>query len=315
MRTIKEKEKILIVGGTGFIGYHLIKEAKRKGLIVTSLSLHPPVTSRHETDVEYLFVDILKENSVRNALKEKSYDYVVNLGGYIKHNLFKLGGRCHLEEHFTGTINLVENISRDNLKSFIQVGSSDEYGGAPSPQKECMRESPISPYSLGKVCSAHFLQMLNTSEQYPAIILRLFLTYGPGQNDKRFIPQVINNCLQAKEFSVSAGNQLRDFCYVEDVVNAILLSLGNEQAIGQIFNVGSGMAVSIREVIELIREKVGKGSPKFGQIPYRPGENMSLYANIEKAKNILDWAPKISLTQGIDATINSLSDKDLNLNL
>ena len=102
---------------------------------------------------------------------DKGFDYVVNLGGYINHQLFKDGGRNLIDTHFITIQNLVEVLPRNKLKRFVQIGSSDEYGNAPAPQNEKMREQPISPYSLAKVASTHFLQMLHKMNRW--IILYL----------------------------------------------------------------------------------------------------------------------------------------------
>ena len=127
--------------------------------------------------------------------------------------------------HFTALQNLLEVIPRGKLKRFVQIGSSDEYGNASAPQHETLREQPISPYSLAKVASTHFLQMLHLTENFPAVTLRLFLTYGPGQDTGRFLPQIIRGCLADLTFPTSAGKQLRDFCYLDDTVRAILQAL------------------------------------------------------------------------------------------
>ena len=131
---------------------------------------------------------------------------MVNLGGYVNHTLFQEGGRQQVEEHFTAIQNLITVLSRKKLQRFIQVGSSDEYGNAPAPQHEHLREAPISPYSLGKVATTHFMQMLHQTEAFPAVIFRLFLTYGPGQNEERFLPKIIKGCLNDRSFPTSAGN-------------------------------------------------------------------------------------------------------------
>ena len=189
----------------------------------------------------------------------------------------------------------------------VDIGSSDEYGNAPAPQHENLREKPISPYSLAKVASSHFLQMLYRTENFPAVTLRLFLTYGPGQDTGRFLPQIIRGCLSDITFPTSAGEQFRDFCYVDDTVCAILQALDSSEGEGEVFNVASGIPISIREIIEKVRNITGSGKPIYGKVPYRPGENMELYASISKAKNILQWEPKVSLKDGLTKTINYFS--------
>lgn len=294
--------RILVTGGTGFIGYHLLKAVRSLGWNATSVSLRPPVNERFVEGVRYLCVDLTDAQEVKKYLSEE-FEYVVNLGGYIDHILFRDGGKALIQSHFVALQTLVEFLPRDSLRRFVQIGSSDEYGDSVSPQHEEMREKAISPYSLAKVSSAHFLQMLHRTEGYPAVVLRLFLTYGPGQDAKRFLPQIIRGCLQDKKFPTSAGMQLRDFCYVEDSVNAIIKAMLTDESTGHVINIASGQPISVRKIIEQVMEKVGKGEPEFGALPYRIGENMSLFANIEKAERVLDWRPAVTLDQGLEKTI------------
>ena len=180
----------------------------------------------------------------------------------------------------------------------------NEYGNAKAPQHEGLREQPISPYSLAKVSSTHFLQMLHCTEGFPSVVIRLFLTYGPGQDKGRFLPQIIRGCLDNLTFPTSKGEQLRDFCYVDDSVEAILKALEVSEAEGEVLNVASGVPYSIRTMIEKVCELSGFGNPQYGDIPYRPGESMALYANISKAKNILQWEPSTSLNVGLQKTVD-----------
>ena len=294
---------LLVIGGTGFIGHHLLKASLQKDWQVSSVSLNPPTKGRFVDGVSYLHLDLTDRLLVKEALGE-DFDYVVNLGGYINHQLFRDGGRELIEMHFTALKNLLEVLSRRKLKRFVQIGSSDEYGNAPAPQHEEMREQPISPYSLAKTASTHFLQMLYRTENYPALILRLFLTYGPGQDSRRFLPQIIRGCLDDADFPTSAGEQLRDFCYVDDTVRAIMQALTVNGVEGEVFNVASGKSVSIHTMIEKICALTGHGKPRYGEVPYRHGENMALYADISKANKLLQWKPEISLMEGLKKTIN-----------
>lgn len=295
--------RLLVIGGTGFIGHHLLQAAKRQSWQVTSVSLHPPAEDRYVEGVRYCLVDVTDATLVQRSLQD-AYDYVVNLGGYIDHTLFQSGGRGMIDIQFTALQNLLETLPRESIKRFVQIGSSDEYGDAPSPQHEALREKPISPYALGKVASTHFLQMLHRTEGFPAVTLRLFLAYGPGQNNKRFLPQIIQGCLQNREFPTSIGAQLRDFCYVGDVANAIIQTLSCDKMDGQVFNVASGQPISIRVMIETVRDLIGQGQPKFGKISYRVGENMSLYADVSRVSEVLDWCPQMSLEDGLRHTID-----------
>ena len=150
---------LLVIGGTGFIGHHLLRAARLRGWQITSISLNPPSSQRLVDDVLYVHFD-LTDLEIAKKYLEENFDYVVNLGGYINHQLFKDGGRALIKTHFNSLQNLVEVLPRHRLKRFVQIGSSNEYGNASAPQHEDQREQSISPYSLAKTASTHFLQML-----------------------------------------------------------------------------------------------------------------------------------------------------------
>jgi nucleoside-diphosphate-sugar epimerase len=295
--------KLLVIGGSGFIGQHVVRLGVQRGWNVTCLGLNKIELKYQNPKVTYLRADLIKIESLK-ILSKMRYDYVVNLGGYINHTLFRDDGRRQINYHFDGLLNIIECINRPSLKRFVQVGSSDEYGGSSAPQNEELRENPISPYSLAKLAGTQFLQMLNRTENFPSVVIRIFLTYGPGQGQDRFIPQIIRGFLNNETISASRGEQLRDFCYVDDVVNAIYLLLECDSANGEVFNVGSGFPISVKNIIEMIKEIIGKGVVDYGKINYRPGENMALYADNKKIKQIVAWKPTVDLKTGLMRTID-----------
>lgn len=295
-------KRLLIVGGEGFIGKHLSERAIKAGYKVTVISRRGTKSTNHE--YELLVCDICNKTELDNKLKDREFEYVINCSGYIKHTPFFQGGRELIEQHFNGLLNIVECVNSKVLRAFVQLGSSDEYGSNEAPQIEDQREGPISCYSTAKMSSSHFLQMLHKNENFPAIIFRLFLVYGPGQSLERFIPQTIDACLKDTALPVSEGIQLRDFCYIDDIVSGIIKSLDITDIQGQIINLASGIPVSIKDMIDKIQSITGGGKPIYGEVPYRAGENMALYANTDKAKNLLGWSPSISLEDGLSRTID-----------
>ena len=130
------KDRVLIVGGTGFIGTHIVKEALVRGLQVTIISKNHKALSDRIKDIEYLSTDISNKDSLYNQLKDKIFHHVINLGGYVDHSNYSSGGDKVFDVHFNGTINLINCINKDSLRSFIQIGSSDEYGANVAPQNE-----------------------------------------------------------------------------------------------------------------------------------------------------------------------------------
>ncbi|BCB96309.1 CDP-abequose synthase [Dissulfurispira thermophila] len=312
MNTFTSTDRILIIGGTGFIGRHLTGRCLKDTPYVTCISLgneHGKNFSKQ--NVEFIQADITNKEQLRLTLtlSNKHFDYVFNLGGYIDHTPYLKGGRRLIESHFIGLMNLVDCLDKERLKGFVQIGSSDEYGNAPAPQKETMREMPISPYSLSKAAASQFIQMLSHTEGFPGVVLRFFLVYGPGQDDKRFLPQIIKACLKNEEFKTSEGAQLRDFCYVEDVVDAMIMAALSGEAKGHVINIASGVPLSIRKVVQKVVTMIGGGKPLWGSHPYREGENMELYADISLAKKLLGWKPQTSLEDGLKKTINYYRSK------
>ena len=200
--------------------------------------------------------------------------------------------------------NLVTIFNDRELIRFIQIGSSDEYGLNKSPQVETSREDPISPYSLAKVINAHYLQMLNKTENFPVVILRLFLVYGPRQKINRLIPYVIKSCIQNKNFTLSEGNQIKDFTYVDDVVDFILVSLIRENLDGNIINVGSGEPISVKNIVKMINSKIKLGTPTFSKNHNKYIENNQLTPDLSKSKSLLNLNSKTSLDIGLQRTID-----------
>ena len=296
--------RLLIFGGTGFIGSHVAKRAVKSNLNVSVVSLHIPSEKNKIEGVNYIRADIGDLSQLKKNLTNHDFEYIINLSGYISHDKFLDGGKEIIKSHFFGLQNILQTINWSKLKHFIQIGSSDEYGGKKSPQIESLRESPISSYSYAKVASTHFLQMLAKTENFPVTILRLFLVYGPGQDSERFLPQVIEGCFSGNDFATSKGEQLRDFCYIDDITDGILKAMRNNQSNGEVINLASGKPISVRSIIEHVKNYIGKGSPNFGSIPYRIGENMSLYADITKAKMTIGWEPKTTIAIGIEKTVD-----------
>lgn len=213
-----------------------------------------------------------------------------------------------LKSHFNGCKNIAEFFLNSKIKKFVQIGSCIEYGKIKSPQKENQIKFPktYSYYGKAKQMSTKFLLELFKKFNFPSTIIRLYLVYGPNQDLNRIVPITINNAIKNRKFNCSSGRQLRDFIYVEDVISAIIKILSNKKVTGEIVNIGSGKAVSVKKTITTICKLVGGGNPVFGKINLRNDEILELYPNISKAKKILKWKPKINFYSGIMKTINSL---------
>ena len=290
------------MGGTGFIGYHLAFKALKKNWSVTSVSTNKPNKIRYLTKVKYIFCDIRKARALKKIIKQ-DFDYVVNLGGYVNHR----DKKKTMDSHFIGCKNLTDIFRKKKLYSFVQLGSSVEYGSATSPQKESKKldyRKLKSTYGKAKLLSTNYLINLFKQENFPVTILRLYLAYGPRQDLNRLIPIVIDSCLKNNKFSCSPGLQLRDFVYVDDLINAIFLSIKSKKSKGEIINIGTGKPKKIKRIIEIIKKTLKKGEPQYGKIKLRKDEILKIYSNTQKSKKILNWVPKIKIDTGLKKTIN-----------
>jgi len=295
--------KLLVLGGYGYLGNKIILQALEKNWKVVSVSKKRNSRQLEHKNLKNLFFDMTNLKKLK-SLSRYHFDYVVNVSGYVDHSLFCKNGIEIANNHLIMVLNLISILSRKKLKKFMQIGSSEEYGVESSSLIETNRELPFTPYAASKVALTHFLQMLSKTEEFPSVIIRLFLTYGPGQNNRRFIPQVITGCLKGDNFSASLGEQKRDFLYIDDTVEAIFRLLNTNDIDGQIFNIASGNPIRIRDIVKKIKILVNNGTPNYGAIPYRKEENMLLYADISKLKKVINWSPKISLEDGLIKTIS-----------
>ncbi len=296
---MKKRKSVLIIGGTGFLGYHIAKFLLKKKYKVISISLNKPKKKRFLRTLKYLTCDIGKYSSLQKKLNY-SFDYVINCGGYVNH----YNDKQNFNTHFRGTKNLIKVLKKKKLNKFIHIGSSLEYGKIRSPNLETSKCIPKMSYGLNKLKASKYLLNEFKKNNLPVVILRLYQLYGTHQDNNRFIPFVISSCLKGKIFPCSNGVQKRDFLYVNDAVKAIYKSMVAKNTDGKLINLGFGKAIQIKKIIQKIRSKVKKGEPKFGVIKMRKEEQGIIYPNIELANNILKWKPTTNLEVGLTKTIN-----------
>ena len=295
------KKKILIVGGTGFLGYHFAIRCIKSNFEVSSLSRRKPKKERFLKKVKYIYTDISKKKDLSKKIKDK-YNFVINFGGDVNHHSKKT-----FQSHFVGCKNLADIFKNKEIDRFIQIGSSVEYGNLRAPhieEKIQIKTSKLkSIYAKAKLNSTIYLKKLFNEEKFPAIIFRPYLIYGPGQDINRLIPYVIKNCIKDEIFACSKGTQYRDFVYIDDAINLIFKSLKNKKSLGRIFNICSGKPIQVKKVINNINRKIMKGNPKFGLIKYRKDEVLRFYGDIKKVKKVFNWYPKTNFKKGLNETI------------
>jgi nucleoside-diphosphate-sugar epimerase len=303
-----ENKHVLVTGATGFIGSHLVKRLVKEGAHVSALLMSecdPGSIADLFEHIKIIKADIADVVSLHTALALEKPEIVFHLAACVD---VRRDWECvslMIENNLVGTANLLHVLKDRQIDLMINIGSSEEYGDASSPQFETNRELPVSPYSFSKVAAVYLCQMAARVFNFPVVTARLFPVYGPGQNTGMFIPSAIIKLLNREEFRMSPGEQIREFNYVDDVVEALIrLSASDDNIIGSVINVGNGIPYKIIEVIDTIKGLIDDNACiQVGALPYRVGEVMESYCDNSLLKRLTGWEPQFSLEEGLRLTV------------
>lgn len=294
------KKRILIIGGSGFIGFHLIKNLKKKNYDITSVS-KDKFTKNKVKKVKYLFFDFTKKKNLR-TLDNHSFDFVINLGGHVDH----FDKKKTVNNQYIGVKNLLDYFTKKKIKVFIQIGSSAEYGISKSPQKENDKVKPKMIYGKTKLRATKYVQRISKKKLINGIILRLYQVYGPMQSSNRFLPIIINKCLKNDNYLCHKKGVYRDFLYIEDLIfliNKILNKKKINNYSGKIFNVGFGRPIELDTAAKEIEKICKGGNQLFQKAKLRIDEPKVIFPNINLVKKVFKWKPKVSFQVGLKKTI------------
>jgi UDP-glucose 4-epimerase len=294
--------KILITGANGFVGCHLIEKLNYSSCEVASFSRRDLPLKQVKSYVG----DIVDLNAIQNCILDFRPEIIIHLAGCTNRSRGLLDLENAMDINVKGTLNILKSvIGLKNFKKLIVMGTGEEYGQNATPFSEEMREMPVSCYSLSKTMQTHMVEMFSRSYDIPCVLLRPSIIYGPGQNQSMFLPSLIYSLNENKTFSMTSGKQSRDFIYVSDVIEAIVKSLDAEMGLFEIINIASGSGILISELADTVGIMLDKNNLiKKGALPLRPNDISEYCLNIEKAKDVLNWAPKVSLKLGLRETIN-----------
>jgi nucleoside-diphosphate-sugar epimerase len=303
---------VLITGANGFVGHHLCDALKIKGSSITRIvrSLH------HETEKEgaTIVLDLTDREKTIHIFSDLQPDYVIHLAGSKERINAAKQFRDSYDTNITVSLNVTEAcLNLTNFKRLVFLGSCDEYGSLSSPYHETQQEIPVNTYGLSKLAVTKLLLALYHSCQFPAVVLRPTVIYGPNQGNEMFLSSLIYTLLHNKEFAMTSGEQFRDFVYVGDVVEAIIKALYADIHVnGEIFNIGAGLSYQVKKIALSVAELISSDSNiriKYGALQYRTNESMAYSVNIKKATDLLEWKPCTSLEDGLQHTINHFRKK------
>lgn len=306
IRSIHDK-RILITGGTGFIGSNLTRR-----LLSTGAEIH--LLIRRSTNLWRLrglarqpvlhYCDLLDLKQIRKIFSEMKPQLLFHFATPSGHpdspdQRVELISLCAI-----GTNHLLEASMEFSVEKFIHAGSSLEYGPKDKPIKESDVAAPKIFRGVAKQTATLLCQHYAQYFGLPAIVLRFFSIYGPWESPTRFIPTLLRYALSNETLPLTQFGVRHDFLFVEDAVDACLKAIEEETSPAEIFNIGSGAQWSNEEVVPLAEKITGrKLNLKIGGHPGNPPDTSHWVADITKAATVLGWRPKHTLDQGLLKTL------------
>lgn len=305
--------RIIVTGGTGFIGSNLILELQKQEHEVYNLERY--VTGRYngEKICPTVFADLRDGYAIRKIIRNIDPEIVVHTAAISAVSYSYDHSQEVIENNLIGTINLAESCLREsnNFKQFLFAGTSEEYGNnGYDIQLETNPLLPASPYAISKMACEQYLRYMKEAYDFPTTILRPFNTFG-RKNDTHFlIERTIVQMLTKKAVKLIDPTPVRDWMYVDDHVNAYIACIGNRKSIGETFNFCTGKSFTIKQTVDKIAKLIGYGGNiEWRAGPERPTESKIIVGNYDKAKKVLGWAPKYTLDEGLQETINYWENK------
>lgn len=314
-----QNKRIVITGGAGFIGSNLAKSLvlRNKVIIVDNFSQGSRNNLKEikaNTNLKIVKADILDASKMIELTKNTDI-------------IFHLAVQClrvSLENPFlvnevnaTGTLNMLWAGYKNNVKKFLYCSSSEVYGTAINvPMNENHPLNPTTVYGASKLQGEIYAKCFNDNFGLPTVIVRPFNTYGYNEHFEgiygevipRFIVRVKNNL---SPIVFGSGTQTRDFTFVSDTVNGIILAASSERLNGQTINIAYGKEVSINKIAKIIIESLNSKTHVAFQ-SMRPKDVKRHYADISKAKKILHFQPKIDIKKGIKMYLEYLENTGVN---
>ena len=300
---------ILVTGANGFLGAALIKRLCECGAkvyaLVRSGREHSTVTAG-QSRVVTVFSDFESGFEKTLAMKLPKIDLLYHCAASgVTTN--RLDDKSLVLTNLALTKSFLELGLRKKVKRFVTLGSGFEYGvGEMRREDSCL--SPRSFYATSKSACSQLVQTYAFQEGLPTVVIRPFVVYGPGEAETRLITSVVKAVHSGKPVHLTQGRQLIDMLFVDDLIEALILSAVREKAVGEILNICSGIGVTVREVVQLLLQALeATNDVQFGALPERTSGADKLTGDWSKARSILGWHPKTGLTDGISATIDSIN--------
>jgi UDP-glucose 4-epimerase len=300
--------KVLVTGGSGFIGSNLVKKLildNNEVVVIDNLSSGFINNIDYLNDVKFINGDIRNINDVKKAIN--GVEVVFHLAASVGNKRSIDFPSLDSEINVLGTINILDECVREGVRKIVTSSSAGIFGELKTiPIKEDHPIEPDSPYGCSKLCAEKMCLSYSKLYDLEAVCLRYFNVYGPNQRFDAYgnvIPIFVYKMLHNETIIVYGdGNQTRDFVHVDDVVQANINS-ANSSGVSGAFNIASGQRVSINQLINLITENY-KNEFKIEFVNKRPGDVLHSLADISSARNDINFNPIVTLEKGIKDYVN-----------
>lgn len=292
-------DRVLVIGGTGFLGRHLVKALlpQSSDVIVASRAAAP-----QEAGVKSLAVDLAKPASAYDLVREVRPTTVFYLAG-VRPQTPDGNPRGTAEINLIAPAEVLRASSERNVERIVLLGSAEEYGDQPCPTDEDAPLCPTTAYGASKAAMSIHALTLHRATQTPVVIMRPFSVYGAGAPRTMFIAEAMDCAARGLPFSMTHGAQRRDFVYVDDIVDGLVAGASVREAVGQAFNLGTGISHSLRDVAHQIWAISGtRAALKMGTKAPAMGDLAETRADNRRARLTLGWQPRVSLSEGLRRT-------------
>lgn len=299
--------RILVLGGRGFLGARLVRKLCHWN-ITPHLLLRPTKEQSRIQDLSSRYIshtgDLTELCTLQNIINEIKPDIIFHAAGHGSHK-----GQNKSDALFKNNVlaahNLLTATEQHPQCRLIYSGTSLEQGIKKHPQVEDDANDPVTYYAAVKTAASVLIKQAARHERRPITILNPFAIYGIGEPASRLIPTAIRAGIERKKLSLTQPGFVRDFVFVDDVVEAYLLAAVTDKAIGETINIAGGTPVKNEEVVRCIENHLGYQIEKqVGSHPAKKTDSNYWCADISKARNLLGWTPTHTLAQGIELTIN-----------
>lgn len=298
--------KVAITGASGFLGSYVLQRLAAGGDVEVLALLRNPESAWRTRDVlervRVCRADLGDDSSYAGALRAFAPTHLVHLAweGVAGRNRNDAAQYRNVDR----TLRLLENALAAGARHFIGLGSQAEYGPCAQRIDETEATRPTTMYGAAKLATCLLAERLCTVSNARFAWLRLFSSYGPMDNPDWMIPYLARSLLRGERPSVTRAEQRWDYIYIDDAAHAVE-AVARAPAARGVFNLGSGTAPVLKDVIELIRGEVDpRASIGYGEVPYRPDQVMHLEANIERITGATGWLPATPLPEGIRRTVD-----------